>query len=135
MTGTCHCGAVSLTLTHRPDYINQCNCSLCTKSGALWGYFSAEDVTVEGQTQAYARADLERPAVHVHFCRQCGSTTHFAPLAPVPQDFRGVNMRLFDPAALAGVELRFPNGRDWDKVLPFGYLRDHAVFSETGASA
>ena len=38
MTGTCLCGAVTVTVDDRPDYIHDCNCSLCRKAGAAWGY-------------------------------------------------------------------------------------------------
>jgi hypothetical protein len=48
MTLTCHCGQVRLELRKRPDYINECNCTLCSKSGAQWAYFDPSEVTVEG---------------------------------------------------------------------------------------
>lgn len=131
MTGACHCGAVSIRLAARPEYLNDCNCSLCTKSGVRWGYYATGDVEMSGETGEYVRSDVAQPTAHIHFCKTCGSTTHWS-AAPHLQHhgLMGVNMRLFDPAQLAGTELRFPNGRDWDKTTPFGYLREHGVFGE-----
>lgn len=129
MTGSCHCNAVSVTLAARPEYLNDCNCSLCTKVGALWGYLPTADFTVNGATSRYARHDVAQPAVHVHFCPVCGSTTHASVTDPA-HDMVIVNMRLFDPVELDGVELRFPDGRAWDRTTPFGYVRKHAVFGQ-----
>ncbi|HMT41901.1 MAG TPA: hypothetical protein PKC81_09660 [Sphingorhabdus sp.] len=35
-----------------------------------------------------------------------------------------LNMRLFDRAALSGVKLHFPDGRAWDGVGEWGYVRE-----------
>ena len=128
MTGGCHCGRVSIELAARPDYLNDCNCTLCLKSGALWGYYTVNAVKLNGETGEYVRADVTEPSVILHFCKKCGSTTHWSPAARLRNGRMGVNMRLFDPAELAGVELRFPNGRDWDKSTAYGYVRSHSVF-------
>ena len=45
----------------------------------------------------------------------------------------GVNMKLFDPAALAGVELRFPDGRNWDGASPYGFRRESVTMTEEAA--
>ena len=134
MTGTCHCGQVRVTLATKPDYLNACNCSFCAKSGSVWGYFAGGDVAVEGETQRYMRADRERPAAILHFCPTCGSTTHFTLAEHVGHDMTGVNARRFAPEAMAGVELRYPDGRGWDgKTQDFGYLEAHKPFVGEGA--
>jgi hypothetical protein len=127
VTGGCHCGAVQISLRTKPDYVNDCNCSLCSNAGALWGYFAPSDVLVAGETQQYLRLDREQPGVAVHFCGQCGATTHWSPMPHIAQIVMGANMRLFDPVELTGVELRFPNGRDWDGQSAYGYVRDHLI--------
>ena len=124
MTGSCACGAVRITLTKTPDYINDCNCSLCRKVGAAWGYFTAAQVSTTGATQSFERSDKEQANVSVHACERCSSTTHcviseaFANQNP-GVDWLGVNMRLFEESDLTGVELRFPNGRDWSGAGEF----------------
>jgi hypothetical protein len=128
MTGTCLCGAVRVTIDARPEFINDCNCSLCRKAGAAWGYFPSASVTTAGSTLAFSRTDKTAPAVAVHSCSTCAATTHFvlteAFRAGHPDvDVVGVNMRLFDPTELDGVELRFPNGRDWAGEGPYDFRR------------
>ena len=77
MKATCHCGRVSVSVTTRPDYINLCDCSLCLKSGGAWGYYTQSEVTLEGATNTYRRSDYDEPAVELHFCANCGTSTHW----------------------------------------------------------
>ncbi|MFN0265141.1 aldehyde-activating protein [Tepidamorphus sp. 3E244] len=121
-------------LEKRPDYIHACNCTLCSKSGAHWGYFIPAEVSVEGQTGSYVRADKPNAGAEIHFCSKCGSTTHFVltdeAIAQVGNVVMGVNMRLADEADLAGIELRFPDGRAWSGEGAFGYVREPLVYGE-----
>lgn len=112
LSGSCHCGAVRITIPAAPEYINDCNCSLCMTRGAIWGYFPPAAVTFSGDTRHYVRADLPDPALATHWCTRCGTTTYWAALDPAYARM-GVNMRLFDPADYAGVEVRAIDGRSW----------------------
>jgi hypothetical protein len=109
-TGHCHCRAVTLTVPHRPEYMNDCNCTLCLTRGGTWGYFRPGEVTVAGATTAYVRADTDNPYIATHFCPVCGTTTHWWPLGDDRYDRMGVNMRLFPADARDGVEIRKHDG-------------------------
>jgi len=113
LTGSCHCGAVRVTIPAAPDYINDCNCSLCMTRRAIWGYFSPRDVTISGETHHYVRSDLREASLGTHWCAKCGTTTHWAAFDP-DYDRMGVNMLLFAPEAWAGIEVRAVDGRSWD---------------------
>lgn len=118
-------------LKTRPDYINECNCTLCSKSGARWGYFHPSEVDIEGATATYSREDKGNPVVQIHFCAKCGSTTHWtltsAGVAMLGNTRMGVNMRLADEKELAGIELRFPDGRSWSGQGEFGYVSEPRI--------
>jgi hypothetical protein len=136
MTGTCLCGAVRVTIEAKPEFINDCNCSLCRKAGGAWGYFRSAAVTTDGNTASFVRRDKKSPGVEIHSCLDCAATTHFvltnAFKARNPSaDQVGVNMRLFDPDELKGVEVRFPNGKDWSGEGAFGYRRDAMTISDS----
>lgn len=128
MTGSCHCGAVTLELAEQPDYLFDCNCSLCSKHGVLWAYFDPSHVTISGETKAYSRADRDEPAVSIHFCGSCGCSTHWTPAAHIPQDRMGVNMRLFSAEELTGIPLHFPDGAGWNGEGEFGMRKESTVF-------
>ncbi|MDE2239726.1 MAG: GFA family protein, partial [Rhodospirillales bacterium] len=96
----CLCGQIHIQTSKRPDFINECNCTLCSKAGARWAYFHPSDVAIEGATKGYQRHDKENPAAEIQFCANCGSTTHFVLTESAVAKFgnvqMGVNMRLAD---------------------------------------
>jgi hypothetical protein len=131
LTLHCLCGQVRIQTPKRPDFINECNCTLCSKTGARWAYFHPADVVIEGATKGYRRADKDDPAADVQFCAHCGSTTHFvlteSAIARFGNVQLGVNMRLADEKDLAGIELRYPDGRAWPGRGGFTYVQDARI--------
>ena len=45
---TCLCDQLRVELAKRPDFVHECNCTLCRKTGARWGYFHPSEATVTG---------------------------------------------------------------------------------------
>jgi hypothetical protein len=43
----------------------------------------------------------------------------------------GVNMRLADESDLAGIEVRYPDGRAWSGAGAFGYVREARIIGRT----
>ncbi|HEX7822205.1 MAG TPA: aldehyde-activating protein [Sphingobium sp.] len=131
MKFSCLCGQVRIEITSRPAFIHECNCTLCSKSGARWSYLHPSEAHVEGATQGYSRADKDDPAAEIHFCPTCGSTTHFvltpSAVAQYGNSQMGVNMWLADAKDLVGMELRYPDGRGWSGEGGFGYVRDASI--------
>ena len=131
---TCHCGQIRIELKKRPDFINECNCTLCSKSGARWAYFHPSEVSVEGTASGYTREDKADPAAEVKFCANCGSTTHFTLTESAVSKFgnsqMGVNMWLADERDLAGIELRYPDGQAWSGAGDFGYVREARIIGQ-----
>jgi hypothetical protein len=72
---SCLCGQVRIEIPKRPDFINECNCTLCRKSGARWAYFHPSEVSVEGATKGYSREDKEDPPAERECPENGGMTT------------------------------------------------------------
>lgn len=127
---SCLCGQSRVEIHKRPDFVHECNCTLCRNSGALWAYFHPSDVAVEGTTQGYSR-DKADAAAEMRFCAKCGATTHFVLTESAVAKFgnvqMGVNMRLADASDLAGIELRYPDGASWAGEGAFGYVREPLI--------
>jgi hypothetical protein len=138
LTLSCHCGRVGLEIARRPDHINECNCTLCRKTGARWGYFDPALVNVRGATRSYRRRDKDEPGAEIHFCGACGTTTHFTltpeAVAKFGTGLTGVNLRLADESDLAGIELRYPDGYAWSGAGPFGYVREARIIGQPNKS-
>lgn len=139
MTFACFCGAVSVTTAKRPDFVHACNCDLCRKAGARWGYFDPAEVAVNGATATFRRHDKPEPGVDVHFCPACGSTTHFrlteAAVSQHGDVMMGVNAGLANEAELAGIELRYPDGKNWSGEGEFGYVRASRILGDGSCRA
>ena len=111
MKGECLCRRVAVEVHAAPEFINICNCKLCRKSGAAWGYYAPSAVEVSGTTGSYRRDDLgDEPSSEKHFCQECGCTTHFVVIHP-EHGGMGINMRLFDQDFLGGIEVRYYDTR------------------------
>jgi hypothetical protein len=112
--GSCHCGAVRLTLPSTPEVATDCNCSLCRRIGGPWVYFEFGTVQIEGHPEAtaeYIQGDRTLRTIH---CRTCGVVTHWEPLDPKPGAKHGVNLGNFDPALIASVRTRrFDGAETW----------------------
>ena len=112
LTGTCHCGDVTIELPSAPDGATNCNCSLCRRVGALWAYYEYGTVKVTGHpehTQAYVQGDKTLRTVR---CTACGCVTHWEPLLPEAGGRHGVNLRNFDPKLVDSVLVRRFDGAD-----------------------
>jgi hypothetical protein len=108
---TCHCGAVSIAIPRAPAAVTNCNCSVCRRYGALWAYFDASEVKVVARPDAvdeYRWADRSLAFVR---CHACGCVTHWSPVPGKRKTPRmGVNIRMFEPAALGPFKIRFLDG-------------------------
>lgn len=131
MTLSCTCGAVTLEVDRKPDFIHECNCTLCTGAAARWSYYHPGEVVVDGVTSGHRRTDKPTAKVEVHACRKCDATTHFvmteAAIALHGNTMMGINMWLANPADLAGVEVRYPDGLAWSGQGEWEYVREATI--------
>lgn len=117
--GSCHCGAVRLTLPNTPETASSCNCSLCRRVDGPWVYFEWGAVKIETAPgalpqQAYVQGDKPLRTVR---CAHCGSVTHWEPISPEPGAKHGIHLGNFDPQLIASVRVRRFDGADTWKFL------------------
>lgn len=100
--GSCHCGNVHIELPHAPEWVADCNCSLCRRTAWRTAYYPPEQVSITGETTAYIWGDR---MIGIHHCPTCGCGTHWATLG---EDFgkMGINARLLDGFDEGAVEVR-----------------------------
>ena len=116
ISATCHCGAVTVTLTEPPTEVTDCNCSLCRRYGVLWAYCPADGVEVSPDPPPTDTYVWNGRHVAFQHCRRCGCVTHWTP-CDAGRDKRGVNARLLPPKVLAAVRVRRLDGADTGKYL------------------
>jgi hypothetical protein len=112
LQGSCHCGAVRLTLPRAPEKATDCNCSLCRRLAGLWAYYEFGTVLIDGHpenTSDYIWGDRTLCTVR---CKTCGVVTHWEPLDTKPGQRHGVNLRNFESRLLQSVQVRKFDGAD-----------------------
>ena len=103
LQGSCHCGAVRLTLPSAPEKATKCNCSICRRLGGLWAYYEFGTVRIEGHPENTAEYIWGDKTLRNVRCKTCGCATHWEPLVPEPGGRHGVNLNNFDPRLQEGV--------------------------------
>ena len=108
--GSCHCGAVQWRFADVPESATACNCTVCRRYGALWGYdYEDEGITVSGPTAVYIRGQW----IGFHFCPTCGCIAYWRSLEPDEDGRRriAVNLRLAEePDAVADLPIEHFDG-------------------------
>jgi hypothetical protein len=115
--GACHCGAVRFTYAPVPEGATACNCTACRRYGALWIYdFENEGIRVTGTTHHYVRGK----ALEFHFCPTCANVVCWRGQNLDEEGRRrmAVNVRLCEPAAVAGIAIDHFDGLDAFDDLP-----------------
>jgi hypothetical protein len=112
LEGSCHCGAVRLTLPSKPEEATRCNCSLCRRVGGLWAYYEFGTVRIQGHPENTAEYIWGDKTLRNLRCKTCGCVTHWEPLAPEPGSRHGVNLNNFDPQLQESVRVRRFDGAD-----------------------
>jgi hypothetical protein len=116
--GSCHCGATRFEVSVAPETVTRCTCSLCSKRGALWAYYTPEQFVLLTPPENVATYRWQTRMVKHHFCATCGCGTYSEspdfstgePNFDNPQI--GVNARLLDDFDLDPVPVTVIDGRN-----------------------
>ena len=87
---------------------------MCTRTAVAWGYYDPAEVVVNDvPLDSYIRADMVEPCLAVERCRNCGCIVRWRAIVELDTPRMGLNMNLFDPQDIAGIETRENDGRSW----------------------
>ncbi|GGA46979.1 GFA family protein [Pelagibacterium lentulum] len=73
--GSCHCGATQFEIDFTPESATRCNCTFCTKRGALWIYGEPDKFRLLTPMDANTRYSPTWEENKHYFCATCGCTT------------------------------------------------------------
>ena len=114
LEATCHCGAVRIGVPRAPDFLVDCNCSICRRNGALWAFYDADSVALGGDPEKTTPYVWGARTICTMHCTVCGCATHWEPLDPAAGARIGINARNFNPRAIAGTRVRkFDGAQTW----------------------
>jgi len=109
----CHCEAVRFEIEGPPEWVLDCNCTVCRRYGALWTYFNEpggqERLLMKpepGTTDAYTWLEGDLAFRH---CKVCGCVTHVEAGKEDPPFIFAVNARMMAGLDPASVRIRRKN--------------------------
>ena len=73
---TCHCKNIVIEV-YSPEQVTECNCSICSRSMALWGYYQPKEPNITIRklgSDSYSWGDNELDFIR---CKNCGCITHY----------------------------------------------------------
>ena len=74
LIATCHCGSTKIELPHPPVHAKECNCTYCSRTGAVWGYYEPGEMKFLSQDGDKVYSASDGMNLH-HFCGNCGMQT------------------------------------------------------------
>ncbi|KAJ7194730.1 glutathione-dependent formaldehyde-activating enzyme [Mycena pura] len=114
--GNCHCGAVAYTFLS-PEEIStvlNCNCSICSRDGALWIHPAVDNVTFRG-LESVTEYTFGMKRVYHRFCKICGVaiSARFAGPANsfLSPDKMALNVRTMNDVDLGSLKVRKGNAK------------------------
>ncbi|HWJ75105.1 MAG TPA: GFA family protein [Kaistia sp.] len=118
LQGSCHCGATTFEIAEAPASVTRCTCTICSKRGALWAYYTPEQFRLKTSREALSTYRWQSMTVQHHFCGTCGCTTftESPDWSKGEPDFDNpkiaVNARLLDDFDLEATPVEVIDGRN-----------------------
>ena len=117
---TCHCGNIQVETAEKPDVILSCNCSICGRYGAIWAYYTEDQITVTHQSAPTKTYRWGKETTDFHHCPHCGCMTHYTMTEYVESDKVAINTRMVSRAVMAGIPVKMFDGAD-----AWSFVEDH----------
>jgi hypothetical protein len=94
--GGCHCGYIRFEVTTDLALVANCNCSICSKRGALWTFVKAPQFKMRKGEDALTDYQFGKKKIHHLFCPTCGVGSYSRGIAPNGDDTVAINVRCLD---------------------------------------
>jgi hypothetical protein len=110
--GGCHCGKVRFEAkVDLGGQIISCNCSFCSKTGALLAFVGADQLTIRTGADALGDYQFGKKRIHHQFCPACGIRPLSQGTAPDGRQMYAVNVRCLDGVALDALKVTQVDGK------------------------
>ena len=109
--GSCHCGRVAFEVEGELTRVTDCNCSICTRKGALLRFVPRDSLrllTAEADLRAYTFGE---GTVQHYFCPVCGIHPFGAGSDSAGNHMAAINVRCLDGVDLTSLPVDHFDGR------------------------
>ena len=113
----CHCGNVQLSMNEVPKDITRCNCSICHRYGALWAYYTGEQVSIIQKDHLIETYQWATKKITFHACSKCACTTHYTGIRKDGSVKVGINTRMAEHELIKDIPVRLFDGANTWKYI------------------
>lgn len=112
-SGSCHCGKIRFTVEAEIDHVRVCDCSICSKRGALNFRVPKGNLTLESGWDSFTLYQWGSFTAQDYFCPTCGILAFRRPSDPTAKELRERTTEPFDGWA---VNVRCLEGVDYESL-------------------
>lgn len=102
--GSCHCGRIAFEVEGEIGKLTECNCSICTKRGALLWFVPRESFKLQTPQADVATYRFGKGRIAHRFCPHCGCAPYSEGTDPHGKPIAAVNARCLDGVDLGAFE-------------------------------
>lgn len=110
--GSCHCGAVTFTITGEITSGLACNCSYCSRKGTLLAFFPASQFELLSGEDNLTEYRFNKKVISHLFCKICGVQGFGKGTAPDGSATVAINVRCLEGIDLETLPITPYNGKD-----------------------
>jgi len=108
--GSCHCGRIAFDVEGDLHDVAECNCSICSKRGALWWFVPRAQVHFSTPESNLSTYQFGKKRIRHHFCAVCGCAPLSASLYN-DVEMAAINVRCLDNVDLSTLTVKQVDGR------------------------
>ena len=108
-SGSCQCGAVAFDVDLDVSGALKCNCSICTRLGAVWAFAPKASFKLKSGAAEQGDYQFGKKSLHHRFCNRCGIESYAEGTMPDGTPTVGINLRCVE-----GIDVDKLSPKDWD---------------------
>ncbi|WP_428425708.1 GFA family protein [Methylibium sp.] len=109
--GSCHCGQVRFEVEGELKQAMSCNCSICSRKGALMWFVPAAQLRLLTPEDGLATYTFNKHRIQHRFCPSCGIHPFGEGTDPKGNRMAAVNIRCLEGVDLESVPVQQHDGR------------------------
>lgn len=109
--GSCHCGQVAFEVEGDLGEVMECNCSICSRKGALLWFVPREKLKLLTPEETLATYLFNKHVIKHRFCPKCGIHPFGEGIAPTGERMAAINVRCLEEVDFASLSVKHFDGR------------------------
>ena len=110
-TGSCHCGRIAFDVEGEIDSALACNCSICSRKGALLWFVPRDRLKLKTPEDAASTYEFNKHVIKHRFCPTCGIHPYGEGKDPKGNAMAAINLRCIENLDLASIPVHEFDGR------------------------